>query len=232
MQLQTFLTETEAVLNSRPLVYIGEDLNDRTVITPSHFLTPNQKTGTPQLANDQDEIQDPDYQQNPSSAEILLTTWKKGQNMLESFWKTWRNDYLLNLRERTQTKLKSRRIQSDESPKVGHIVQIKDDLPRGSWRIGKIEDLLLNSEGKVRAAKVRLAAGNTINRPLNLLYPLECQETNQEDVITNEKTEDEQKQDDETERPDSSERKNEKRPKRKAAIHARDRIIGQHLSDD
>ena len=114
---------------------------------------------------------------------------------------------------------------------MGHIVQIKDDLPRGSWRIGKIEDLLLNSEGKVRAAKVRLAAGNTINRPLNLLYPLECQETNHEDVIKNDKTDDEQKQDDETKKPNSSERKNE-RPKRKAAIHARYIIIGQHLPDD
>ena len=28
LQLQTFLAETEAIINSRPLVYVGEDLND------------------------------------------------------------------------------------------------------------------------------------------------------------------------------------------------------------
>ena len=44
LQLQTFLLETEAVLNSRPLVYIGDDLNDRIMITPSHFLSPNNYT--------------------------------------------------------------------------------------------------------------------------------------------------------------------------------------------
>ena len=64
IQLPTFLTETEAVLNSRPLVCIGEDLNDGKIITPSHFLSPNTKTGTPQLGRE-DEIEDPDYQQDP-----------------------------------------------------------------------------------------------------------------------------------------------------------------------
>ena len=79
-----FPIETEAVLNSRPLVYIGEDLNDGKIIAPSHFLSPNTKTGTPQLGTE-DEIEDPDYQQDPSSKEILLNTWKKGQNMLNRF---------------------------------------------------------------------------------------------------------------------------------------------------
>ena len=43
LQLQTFLTETEAIINSRPLVYLGEDLNDSTALTPSHFLSPNNR---------------------------------------------------------------------------------------------------------------------------------------------------------------------------------------------
>ena len=46
LQFQTFLTETEAIINSRPLVYLGEDLNDSTALTTSHFLSPNKKTAT------------------------------------------------------------------------------------------------------------------------------------------------------------------------------------------
>ena len=60
LQLQTFLTETEAIINSRTLVYLGEDLNDRTALTPSHFLSPNTKTGTPLIIND-DNVADPSY---------------------------------------------------------------------------------------------------------------------------------------------------------------------------
>ena len=46
LQLETFLKETEPIINSRPLIYLGEDLNDRTALTPLHFLSSNTKTGT------------------------------------------------------------------------------------------------------------------------------------------------------------------------------------------
>ena len=55
------------------------------------------------------------------------------------------------------------------------MVQIKANVPKGSWKIGKIIELLPNSEGKVRAAKVLSATKSTVNRPLNLLYPIECE---------------------------------------------------------
>ena len=60
LQLQHFLTETEVVINLRLLVYLGEDLNDRTALTPSHFLSPNTKTIMPLIVND-DSIADPTY---------------------------------------------------------------------------------------------------------------------------------------------------------------------------
>ena len=49
------------------------------------------------------------------------------------------------------------------------------NISTGSWKIGKIIELLPNSEGKVRVAKVLLATKSTVNRPLNLLYPIECE---------------------------------------------------------
>ena len=86
LQLQTFLTETEAIINLRPLVYLGEDLNDRAAL-PSHFLSPNTKMGTP-LIRDDDDIEDATYlAAKISSKETLISTWKKGQNLLEAFWR-------------------------------------------------------------------------------------------------------------------------------------------------
>ena len=44
-------------------------------------------------------------------------------------------------------------------------------------KIGKIIELLPNSESKLRPAKVSLATKSTVNQPLNLLYPIKCEST-------------------------------------------------------
>ena len=44
-KLETFLTEAEAVINSRPLVYVGEDFDSGFSLTPADFLNLNAKSG-------------------------------------------------------------------------------------------------------------------------------------------------------------------------------------------
>ena len=60
---------------------------------------------------------------------------------------------------------------------IGVIVLIKDDMPRGMWKIGNIIELIVSSDGKVRYAKIMLPTNKTLNRTLNLLYPLECRDS-------------------------------------------------------
>ena len=50
---------------------------------------------------------------------------------------------------------------------------LKDDLPRGMWRLGEIIQLVHSRDGEIRSAKVQTSSGKVLNRPLNLLYPLE-----------------------------------------------------------
>ena len=174
-QLLTILKEAEAIINSRPLVYVGEDINSNMTLTPAHFLTLNPKIGLP--ASIQDDSEDADYSLVISSADSLLAKWKKGLKYLRSFWQIWRNDYLLSLRERSQIKLKESRIQSPYAVNIGDVVLIKDNLPRGSWRMGRIRELVNSRDGHVRSAKVLLPSNRMVGRPLNLLYPVECQVT-------------------------------------------------------
>ena len=103
-QLLTLLIEVEAVVNSRPLVYIGNDINSYMPLTPSHFLTLNPKIEIP--AYIEDEVMDTDYNPTVTSAERHLVTWKKGLRHLDSFWKMWWNDYVLSLRKPSRTTLK------------------------------------------------------------------------------------------------------------------------------
>ena len=122
-------------MNSRPLVYIGDDLNDVIMITSSHFLSPNKKTCVP-IILDEGERDDPDFEPNQlSSKSILLKIWKKGQRLLELFWKIWQRDYLLILQERSTLKLKSPRIEVNDTPQIGDIVQLKKIYieAHGNW---------------------------------------------------------------------------------------------------
>ena len=169
IQMQTLIKEIEAVLNSRPLVYVGEDVNSNIPITPAHFLTLNPKLGIPET----EITKDPDYLPVVSTAEKVLKIWRKGQELVDMFWKIWQHEYLTSLRERTQTKLKDGRVHSHNSPNVNDVVLIKEETARGNWRFGRIKQLVKSRDGLVRSAKIELASGKEIGRPVNLLYPLE-----------------------------------------------------------
>lgn len=173
VQLLTVIKETEAIVNARPLVYIGDDVNSNINLTPSHFLTLNPNIGIPEIEYD---INDQSYSPVESSTDKLLKMWKKGQKLLDSFWTMWRDEYLLSLRERTQTKLKCGRVKSPYAPIVGDVVIIKDNLPRGVWKLGRLVQLIHSNDGEIRSAKVVLSSRKVISRPLNLLYPLEIEE--------------------------------------------------------
>ena len=43
IQLQTILKKIEVKRNSRPLIYLSDDINDQVTITPMHFLESTQR---------------------------------------------------------------------------------------------------------------------------------------------------------------------------------------------
>ena len=145
------------MINSRPLVFVGDDINSSMTLTPAHFLTLNPKIGL--LITTGDDTYDTDYNPEFSSADTLLVKWKKGLKHLSSFWKIWRDEYLLSLRERQQIKLKQPRA---FTANIGDVVLIKDDLPRGSWRLGRIQELIKSRDEHIRSARVCLPTGKII----------------------------------------------------------------------
>lgn len=45
--------------------------------------------------------------------------------------------------------------------------------PRGTWKYGKIIQLVSSTDGKIRSAIVQLSKNKNLQRPNKLLYPLE-----------------------------------------------------------
>lgn len=215
-QLLTYLQEAEAVINSRPITYVGDDINSTIALTPSHFLTLNQYNGIPECEGT--DSRDPDYFKDNSTAEKLTEKWKKGQKLLNQFWKIWTNDYLVSLRERYQTTLKSCRVQYPDTAGVGDVVLVKDELPRGTWKMGRIEELITSGDGQVRSARVKLPNGRVLGRALKFLFPIECPA--KPERMESKKEGQEKEQQDRRERP-----------QRRAAEEARNRLRQMFESD-
>jgi hypothetical protein len=191
VELVTLIDEVTAIINFRPLVYIGAEINSGFLLTPSHFLLPNIKNGTPDV--NIDDFRDPDFLDQLSSKERLIECWSQNQRCLEEYWKIWRDDYLKSLRERQQSHLHQPHSLAPNPPKVGDIVLVKNDGPRGTWQLARVVDLIESNDHQIRSVKIRIPTGNILNRAISQLYPLECDNI---PTLTIEKVGDNKKADD------------------------------------
>lgn len=72
-------------MNSRPLEYVGDDINFNIILTADHFLTLNPKSSIPD--DSEDDTEGPEFLPKISSGEKFLQTWNKNRNMLMPFGK-------------------------------------------------------------------------------------------------------------------------------------------------
>ena len=120
--------------------------------------------------------EDEDFEVNASQ---LTRRMKHLAGVLTHFWKRWRSEYLSELREAHSYSAKKTLCRPHVS--VGDVVVVHDDtLPRGLWKLGRIQKLFIGPDEVPRGALVRVATRDRqhvlLKRPLQLLYPLEIQE--------------------------------------------------------
>ena len=174
--LQTIVVEIEAILNDRPITYTSTDLNDPEPLCPSHLLYGRRIVTLPYPQVNTEDITDPDY--TTASAPIIREAFTHQAHIIQHFQGRWKQEYLTALREF----YKVRGTCAPQTIKVGDVVLIHDDLPRGSWKMAVIKRLIDGHDGYVRAAEVRTKNGQT-NRPISKLYPLEIS-TDENDTVT------------------------------------------------
>lgn len=116
----TLLAEIQAMLNSRPLVYVGSDINSSIILTPAHFLNLHVFPSIPNL-----DYSDPSVEiSENASKKRLIHFWLKGQKHLQLFWKLLKKQYITALREKHIMNMKQSRIKHYQTPKIGDIVII------------------------------------------------------------------------------------------------------------
>ena len=180
IELNTILTEVEAVLNSRPLTYPYIDINDASPLTPSHFLCGHRFLTLPDT---KEKEVDPDYIPSGISKRELTKRAKYHETVIQAFWARWQTEYLTSLREHLSYQKKT---SNKKAVAVGDVVLIHDNVPRNQWKMGVVANLHKGKDGLVRSVSLRVPSGNELSRPIEKLYPLEV--SDESNVHSNTKT--------------------------------------------
>ena len=151
--LLTVLTEVEKILNGRPLTQLTDDPKDLNPLTPSQLLLLR-----PNLSIPATEIGD---------VVPYRKRWKQSQYLANVFWKRWIKEYLPILQERQKWLRPRRNLQ------VGDLVLVvQENIPRGHWPKGLIEEVVPDKYGHVRQVTLKTATSR-IRRDVRKLCLLE-----------------------------------------------------------
>ena len=162
-ELNTVLVEIEGTLNSRPLTYLYDELEE--ALTPSHLLFGYRLSP---LSENVDVHANLDNVDNDKILKRFLYLTRK----LNHFWNRWRKEYVTDLRE--FHKLKGAIPAQISSGDV--VLIFEENAKRGFWKTGIVQEIIVGKDGVVRGASVRkIGSGKPeiLNRPLQKLFPLE-----------------------------------------------------------
>ena len=103
--------------------------------------------------------------------------------LLEHFWRRWSRDYVTELRNLHRQKS---RPGSSIAVSEGDVNTVSEDkLPRGQWKLSRVEQLIHGADDRVREAVVKVISksGRPVNmkRPVQKLFPLEIPVVNNDE---------------------------------------------------
>ena len=199
-QLLTVLSSIKNSVNTRPLSY-QSDQDDLRIITPNSFLKLNNNSSF-MFRDEKDEWME------DNSSKLLDESLKHLESLNEEFKRIWYESYLLSLRELNRDLYQ---VEWKNRIKVDDVVLIKSPVKkRPYWMIGRVLELIIGHDNKVRVVKIKQSNGVIATHTINNLYPLELSVTNdtQNDVPSNELEPNQ----------NVKEREQEGKPKRRAAV--------------
>ncbi|XP_029209924.2 uncharacterized protein LOC114973693 [Acropora millepora] len=159
-ELATVLTRIEAVINSRPLTTVSDDIRDLTPITPAHLALGRSLFSLPDV---EDEVS--------ANKSTTRQRYLYQQKLINHFWQRWRGEYL------QQLSVRQKWMNEQPALKIGDVVLISEDkVSRGKWPMGRVDKLLPGKDGLIRTVILKTKKG-LLRRPVQRLHRLEASST-------------------------------------------------------
>ena len=141
-ELYTVLTEDEAIINARPLTFVGDDIRDQEPITPAHLVIGRLLRSLQTLSN----IPDDDVG--------LLKRYLYRPRLVSHFWRRWKDKYL------QQLSIHIKWNQEQPSVKAGDIVLVSEDkTPQGKWLLARIIETYPGKDNWIHTILLQTAKG-------------------------------------------------------------------------
>ena len=178
-ELITLVAEVQARVNNRPLCYVSDERLQYEALTPSHLLCGRVINTMPPL--ELDDHVDPTFEVDHR---LLYETYSHISKLINKFECVFEREYLTALRARFY----GNDTANNTTPlQVGDVVLLEAGTNRERWPLGKILELLPDSNGIVRAVKI-LSRGRESVQSVTKLVPMEVTGPNplraqEEDVI-------------------------------------------------
>ena len=138
-------------------------------ITPNSFLKLHGNSSLTLRGNDNDVWID------DQSQLLLEKTLELQEEIIENFKKLWYESYLLSLGEHSRNIYQNN---WENRLKVGYIVLIKAiNKPRHFWEMGKVLELVIGFDGKIRSVKLKQGNGCIEYHSICNHYPMELSVT-------------------------------------------------------
>ena len=164
-------------MNLRPLTYLSKGNCDEN-ITPSYLMY-GRNTNRRNIVNDNDNIITLDET-------LIKTRIKHVTAVLNHFLNRFYKEYLLSLREKHR--YHKNNTKEKQELKINDVVLIQDDkiTPGNNWRRGKVEELIVSRDSKIRGAVLpvynkKKDSTFLLKRPVQKLIPLEIMKCVKED---------------------------------------------------
>ncbi|GBO33347.1 hypothetical protein AVEN_181333-1, partial [Araneus ventricosus] len=147
--------DCERVINSRPLTYVSEDVDDVSPLTPEMFLREIPESGVADI--------------DTVDKEKLSKRAKYLQKIREQLRARFRIEYLGQLRQQSIKNYENKPIE------VGEIVLLEDsNKKRTHWNLARVLKLIPGRDGNIRLVLVKTQNSEFL-RPVQRLYRLEIE---------------------------------------------------------